>query len=400
MMKSKYCKFSHPIITDEIKDSVNRQLFEDISIYDNGGIYERLESTFKEIFDVENAIAVNSGTTALFSMFYGAGIGRGDEVIVPSYTFFATCSPLHQLGAELKFADCGDNGNVDPKSVEALISDKTKAVIITHMWGIPCDMDELIDICERHEILLLEDSSHAHGATWDGKLIGSFSDGSAWSFQGKKILTSGEGGFFATKHREFYERAVLVGHFNKRAKKEVNTDSLRDFAITGTGLNLRMHPLGASVVMPQMLNFEQMMQEKRETAHLLKTGIEQIDGLKIVRIPKKANPAWYAMPVMFDQSKFSIGLHEFVDILNQAGALEADIPGSTCPINEYSLFHSPNKISRDYGEKIRINKAYFGNAIKFHNSMFKLDIWYGEERFNFIDNYLSIISSVAEKYRR
>lgn len=117
MMKSKYCKFSHPIITDEIKDSVNRQLFEDISIYDNGGIYERLESTFKEIFDVENAIAVNSGTTALFSMFYGAGIGRGDEVIVPSYTFFATCSPLHQLGAELKFADCGDNGNVDPKSV-------------------------------------------------------------------------------------------------------------------------------------------------------------------------------------------------------------------------------------------------------------------------------------------
>lgn len=122
-----------------------------------------------------------------------------------------------------------------------------------------------------------------------------------------------EGGFFATKHREFYERAVLVGHFNKRAKKEVNTDSLRDFAITGTGLNLRMYPLGASVVMPQMLNFEQMMREKRETAHLLKIGIEQIDGLKVVRIPKKANPAWYAMPIMFDKPKFSIGLHEFVD---------------------------------------------------------------------------------------
>lgn len=132
----------------------------------------------------------------------------------------------------------------------------------------------------------------------------------------------------------------------------------------------------------------------------MKTGIEQIDGLKIVRIPKKANPAWYAMPIIFDESKFSIGLHEFVEKLNQAGALEADIPGSTCPMNEYFLFHSPNKISRDYDEKIRVNKAHFENAIKFHNSMFKLDIWYGEERFNFIDNYLSIILSVAEKYPR
>lgn len=399
-MKSTYSKFTHPIITKEISESVNRQLLEDISIYDNGGIYERLESAFKKAFGVENAIAVNSGTTALFSMFYGAGIGRGDEVIVPSYTFFATCAPLHQLGAELKFADCGDNGNVDPRSVEALITDKTKAVVVTHMWGIPCDMDELMAICHNHNILLLEDSSHAHGATWDGQMIGSFSDGSAWSFQGKKILTSGEGGFFATKHREFYERAVLVGHFNKRAKKEVHTESLKDFAITGTGLNLRMHPLGASIVLPQMANFEQMMEEKRETAQLMKKGIELIDGLKIARIPKKSNPAWYAMPVMFDKSKFTIGLHEFVDKLVEAGAVEADIPGSTCPINGYFLFHSPNKISQNYDDRIRVEEHNFKNAINFHNSMFKLDIWYGEDRFKFIENYLSIITNVAKRYRK
>ncbi|MDC9582844.1 aminotransferase class V-fold PLP-dependent enzyme [Xenorhabdus sp. PR6a] len=399
-MNSNYSKFSHPKISDEIKSSVQSQLLEDISIYDNGGIYERLEGEFKKKFSVENAIAVNSGTTALFSMFYGAGISKGDEVIVPGYTFFATCAPLHQLGAELKFADCGDNGNVDPKAVEALITTKTKAVVITHMWGIPCDMDELMDICIRHNLLLLEDSSHAHGATWDGKMIGSFSDGSAWSFQGKKILTSGEGGFFATKHRRMYERAVLVGHFNKRAKKEVHNEDLKDFAITGTGLNLRMHPLGAAVVMPQMAHFDQMMKEKRETALLMKKGIEAIDGLKVVRIPEKADPAWYVLPVMFDENKFTVGLHKFVEKLNELGAVEADIPGSTCPLNGYFLFHSPHKISQDYAEKVRVEKKNFENGIKFHNSMFKLDVWYGEERFNFIDNYLSIINSVAELYRK
>lgn len=399
-MNSQYSKFSHPKISNEIKDSVQNQLIEDISIYDNGGIYERLEGEFKKKFNVENAIAVNSGTTALFSMFYGAGIAHGDEVIVPSYTFFATCTPLHQLGAELKFADCGDNGNVDPKAVEALITSKTKAVVVTHMWGIPCDMDELMDICKRHNLLLLEDSSHAHGATWDGKMIGSFSDGSAWSFQGKKILTSGEGGFFATKHRRVYERAVLVGHFNKRAKKEVHDKDLKDFAITGTGLNLRMHPLGAAVVMPQMAHFEQMMEEKRETAMLMKKGIEAIDGLKVARIPDKANPAWYALPVMFDESKFTVDLHKFVKKLNELGAVEADVPGSTCPIHGYFLFHSPHKISQDYSEKLRVEEDHFVNAIKFHNSMFKLDVWYGEERYGFIDNYLSIINSVAELYRK
>ncbi|CAJ0993614.1 DegT/DnrJ/EryC1/StrS aminotransferase family protein [Pantoea sp. Nvir] len=399
-MNVKYSKFIHPKITNEICSSVQTQLMEEISIYDDSGIYERLERKFKEKFNVQNAIAVNSGTTALFSMFYGAGITHGDEVIVPSYTFFATCAPLHQLGAELKFADCGDNGNIDPQAVESLVTSKTKAVVITHMWGIPCDLDALMDICSRHNLLLLEDSSHAHGATWDGKIVGSFADGAAWSFQGKKILTSGEGGFFATKHRRMYERAVLVGHFNKRAIKEVCYEDLKDFSTTGTGLNLRMHPLAAAVVLPQMDYFEQMMEEKRETALLMKQGIDAIKGLKVVRVPEKANPAWYALPILFNQNQFIINIKQFVEQLNKAGAVEADIPGSTCPLEKYFLFHSPHKISQIYSNKIRIERENFINSINFHNSMFKLDVWYGDERFNFIENYLSIINKVSEQYRK
>ncbi|MDB6372558.1 DegT/DnrJ/EryC1/StrS family aminotransferase [Photorhabdus bodei] len=181
---------------------------------------------------------------------------------------------------------------------------------------------------------------------------------------------------------------------------EVHTDNLKEFAITGTGLNLRMHPLGAAVVLPQMDKFHQMMEEKRETARILKHEIEKINGLKITRIPKKADPAWYAMPIMFDKSKFTVGLHEFVDALTKAGAVEADIPGSTCPIHNYSLFHSPERISKNYEKKDRVLPENFKNAIKFHNSMFKLDIWYGPERQYFIDNYLAIITSTTERLRK
>lgn len=132
----------------------------------------------------------------------------------------------------------------------------------------------------------------------------------------------------------------------------------------------------------------------------MKQGIEEIRGLKVAYVPEQANPAWYAMPVIFDKECFSIGLHQFVDALNQAGAVEADVPGSTCPLLHYALFNNPEKISKNYLEKNRIDERNFLNAINFHNSMFKLDVWYGPDRYKFIDNYLSIISSVAKRYHK
>jgi perosamine synthetase len=398
-MKS-YARFKHPQIDEAVLSSVAAQLHEAISIYDNGGAYARVEGLFKQIFGVENALAVNSGTTALLSMFYGAGIGPGDEVVVPSYTFFATCSPLLQLGARLRFADCTDNGNIDPDRVADLLTERTKAVVITHMWGIPCDMDRLLALRDEVGFLLLEDSSHAHGATWDGKMVGSFTDGSAWSFQGKKILTAGEGGFFATPHREFFERAVLLGHFNRRAKIEVLSPHLAEFATTGTGLNLRMHPLAAALLLPQMQVFDRMMREKREVAAALADELAAIDGLEIVPGPPPANPAWYALPVRFDPRRFRVPLHEFVAALNDAGAVEADVPGSTCPLNRYALFRSPSAISRLYDRDFDVLPEHFARAEAFAASMFKLDVWYGPERFNYVDTYISIIKSVARKLAR
>ena len=395
-----YTRFKHPQIDETLVSSVTAQLQEAISIYDNGGAYARVEGMFKRIFGVEHALAVNSGTTALLSMFYGAGLGPGDEVIVPSYTFFATCSPLIQLGARLRFADCGDNGNVDPASVAALLTPRTKAVVVTHMWGIPCDMDALLALRDETPFLLLEDSSHAHGATWDGKMVGSFSDGSAWSFQGKKILTAGEGGFFATPHRSFFERAVLLGHFNRRAKQEVLDPHLADYATTGTGLNLRMHPLAAALLLPQMQVFDRMMREKREVAAALKAELEAIGGLEVVRVPQKADPAWYALPVRFDPARFRVPLLEFVAALNEAGAVEADVPGSTCPLNRYALFRAPSGISRLHGDDFELRPEHFAGAEAFAGSMFKLDVWYGPERFNYVDTYVSIIRAVAKRLAR
>ncbi|MCA9356941.1 aminotransferase class I/II-fold pyridoxal phosphate-dependent enzyme [Candidatus Nomurabacteria bacterium] len=393
--------YQHPAISQEIVDSVGKQLREDISIYDNGGIFKEVENGLKQLFELEHAVVCCNGTSALYSMYYGAGITHGDEVIVPAYTFFATASPLFLLGAIPILADCDESGNIDPKSVLEKITNKTKAIVITHMWGIPGQMSELAEIAEQHDILLLEDVSHAHGATYDGKVIGSFSDGAAWSLQGKKLLTSGEGGLFATRHQKFFERAILLGHFNKRAKLEVHLPEHVAFTTTGLGANLRMHPLGAAVLLPQIRNFPQQLAERREVAAFLTDAISSIDGLSNVPVADNVNPAWYAFNFKFDQDAFEVSREKFVEILVSLGGIEFDIPGSTCPLNMHPLFTRPQDVCPEYAEYAgRFEKGDYPKADAFHASVIKLPTWYGENYMEYAKYHVQILKECADKTKR
>ncbi len=119
-------------------------------------------------------------------MYEGLGLGLDDEVICPTYTFFATVSPLMSTGSHPVFCDCRMDGNIDPDEIIRNITPKTKAVIVTHMWGIPCEMDVIQEICLQNNLALLEDCSHAHGASYGGKKVGTFGTAAAWSLQGQK----------------------------------------------------------------------------------------------------------------------------------------------------------------------------------------------------------------------
>ena len=396
--------FEHPMIDTETESSVLNQLHTNISLYDNGGIYKEIEDGLKHLFPTKHILTVSNGTSALLSMFFGAGITEGDEVIVPAYTFFATATPLFLLGAMPVLADCKSDGNMDPEAAELLITDKTKAVVVTHMWGIPCDMPRLAQIAQKHKILLLEDCSHAHGATLNGEIVGThWSDAAAWSLQGKKLLTSGEGGFIATNNTSIFERAVLLGHFNKRAKLDVTDPTLTPFAITGVGGNLRMHPLGAAVLRPQLKRFPTMLKERRECAAALTKAILEIPGLSPVELAETADPAWYAYPFMFDSDQFNCDAKTFLKTIIEAGAVEADMPGSTCPLNRYALFTEPWKFYPRYEQHKKMaahNSQTFPEAAKFHANMIKLPTWYGPDREKYTNYYISAIKQAAEIHRK
>ena len=166
------------------------------------------ENEMKELFGTENALLMTSGHAALASALVAMGIGPGDQVIVPAYTYIATAMAVLEAGAIPVIAEVDETLTLDPRDFEKKITDRTRAVIPVHIQGFPCRMDEICRIAETRGIAVLEDACQADGGSFGGKRLGTIGDAGALSFNYFKIITAGEGGALLTDKRELYERAA------------------------------------------------------------------------------------------------------------------------------------------------------------------------------------------------
>lgn len=169
----------------------------------------KCEQNMRDIWGVKRALLVTSGKGALISALIGMGIGPGDEVIVPGYTYIATAIAVLATGAIPIIAEINETLTLDPKDFEAKITPRTKAVIPVHIMGFPCDMDEIMRIANEHSIMVLEDSCQSDGGSYKGKRLGSIGTAGALSFNYFKIITAGEGGAVLTNDDKLYERALI-----------------------------------------------------------------------------------------------------------------------------------------------------------------------------------------------
>lgn len=198
------------------------------------------------------AIAMTNATSALLTALIAGGIGKGDEVILPSYTWPQTLSPVILVGATPVFADIEDRSySISVKAVEKLITGKTKAIIAVHLYGIPADVVRLEKLCNEYNCLLICDAAQGFGSFVYNKPIGSYGDFVALSFGRSKLLSAGEGGALICKKRELYEKAIIFSQHPLRAHKDVDDIKLRTL-IDGISMNFRMHPLVASVTVGQL----------------------------------------------------------------------------------------------------------------------------------------------------
>ena len=391
-----------PPITEETEEAVLRQLYQSISLYDKSGIIERLENRFANYHGKKHALLTNSGTTALYSVFIGANLKPGDEVICPAYTFFATVTPLFSLGVVPVLVDARKDGNINPSEIERRMTGKTRAIIVTHMWGLPCDMDAIVQIAHESGILLFEDVSHAHGATYNGRKVGTFGDASVFSLQGQKTVTGGEGGILLTDNDDIFYRALLLGHYNKRCKNEIPQDyPLSQFATTGMGLKLRIHPIAAAIANQQFDNLESVIAGRRRIAQKMCREFGALPGIEVPQIPEDINHTWYAFVMQYKPEELDgLPIESFYQALLAEGCNELDRPGSTCPLNFHPLFQNPAKIFPEYEGKMSYRKGDFPVAENFHEQSLKLPVWHEEKDEGIVNLYVKAFEKVIANYKK
>ncbi|MCX5758129.1 MAG: DegT/DnrJ/EryC1/StrS family aminotransferase [Candidatus Hydrogenedentes bacterium] len=169
----------------------------------------RLERLFQELTGCPHALAVGGGTAALICGLVGIGVGEGDEVIVPGYTYIASASAILICGAVPVISEIDESLTMDPDDIERLITPRTKAIMPVHMRGIPCDMKRIAAVARKHHLLVIEDCAQACGGLYKGKRLGSLGDVGCFSLQQYKVITAGEGGMVVTHRREVFERAAI-----------------------------------------------------------------------------------------------------------------------------------------------------------------------------------------------
>lgn len=243
-------------------------------------IVNEFETRFADYHGRKHALAMNSGTSTLHAAFFAVGLGAGDEIIAPTLTFFATATPVVHLGATPVLCDCEpDTGNICPDDIRKRITKRTKAIVITHLCGHPCEMDAITEIARDHGLSLIEDCSHAHGATYRGKKVGTFGDIACFSMDNRKLLATGEGGILVTDNQRLFERALMLGDFGPRLFHDLTLPETVRYQETGLGCKYRIHPLSAAIANEEMNSLERYIRLRKEKLDRLSKGIESIPGI-------------------------------------------------------------------------------------------------------------------------
>ncbi|GHD11778.1 DegT/DnrJ/EryC1/StrS family aminotransferase [Zhihengliuella salsuginis] len=255
-----------PIIGDEERAAVDRVLRS--GMVAQGPEVAAFEEEFaRELVEGRDCVAVNSGTSGLHLGLLAAGIGEGDEVIVPAFTFAATGNSVRLAGATPVFADIElDTYTLDPAHVESLITGRTKAIMPVHLYGHPARMDELAAIAEKHSLMLFEDAAQAHGAKWRGRAVGTFGAFGMFSLYPTKNMTSGEGGMVSVDSEDMRRRMRLLR--NQGMETQYQNELI--------GFNNRMTDIHAAIGRVQLTKVAAWTKQRQENAAVLDAGLKHV----------------------------------------------------------------------------------------------------------------------------
>jgi len=316
----------------------------------------RFETLIARYTKVKYAIAVSSGTAALHLSLLAAGIGRGDEVIVPDFTYPATANVVELVGAKPVFVDIdSDTFNIDVQKIEKKINNKTRAIMPVHMFGLSAEMDAILKLSRKYGLRIIEDAACALGARYKGKACGSLGDMGCISFHPRKTITTGEGGMVITNNLNFAKKVrSLRNHGIERIGKKV--DFVRP------GYNYRMNELQAAIGIVQMEKIEKIIRDRRKIANVYDSFLKYSDWLRIPYHGKQNRHTYQSYVGCVANER--INRDRLVIYLKRMG-IEATL-------GTYSLHNV-----RYYQSKYALDKTHFPCSEYAYRNSISLPIYYG-----------------------
>ncbi len=398
--------FDWPIITREDEEAVLEVLrARDMS---GTGVTKKFEEEFAAWQGLKYALGFSSGTAALQGAMFGCKLGVGDEIICPSVTYWASCLQAFSLNATIVFAEIDPVSLcLDPKDIEKRISKRTKAIMVVHYLGHPADMDPIMAIARKHNLKVIEDVSHAQGALYKGKKVGTFGDVGAMSLMSGKSFATGEAGILVTNDREIYERAIAFGHY-ERFDQSIQTEELKPFSgLPMGGYKYRMHQLSSAVGRVQIKYYDRRCEEIRKAMNYFWDLLEGVPGLRAHRPGKDSGSTmggWYAPHGLYRPEELGgLSVSRFCEAVSAEGAWTG--PGCNAALHTHPLFNTcdvyghgkPTRIAHS-DRDLRQPAGSLPVSEKIGSLVYSIP-WFKHYRPEFIKQHADAFRKAAENYR-
>lgn len=404
--------FTWPIVTTEDEEAVLGVLRR--GAMSGTDVTKEFEKEFAAWIGREYALGCCNGTESLRAAMWACGVGAGDEIICPSITYWASALPALGLGAAVNFADIDpDTLCIDPADIEHRIGPRTKAILVVHYCGHPCDMDPILAIARKHGVKVIEDVSHAHGGLYKGKMVGTFGDVAAMSMMSGKSFAIGEAGMMVTDDRLIYQRCVAYGHYERtgaatlynETDPQVTIEELKTYAGAPLGgYKHRMNQTCSAMGRVQLRHYDKRMAEIQRGMNRFWDLLEGVPGLRAHRPAKDSGSTmggWYAARGCYRAEDLGgLTCARFCEAVSAEGLWTG--PGANAPLHLHPVFHTadifrmgqPTMIS--FGQRdVRQGEGTLPVSERIREIAYTIP-WFKHDRPEVIEQYASAFRKVAE----
>jgi len=405
--------FQWPIVTAEDEAAVLDVLRR--GTMSGTDVTKQFEQEFAAWIGTKRALAYPNGTEALRAAMWACEVGAGDEIICPSMTYWASAAPALSLGAAVNFADIErDTLCIDPDDIEHRIGPRTKAIVVVHYTGYPCDMDRIVPIAQRHGVKVIEDVSHAHGGLYKGRKVGTFGDIAAMSMMAGKSFAIGEAGMMATDDGALYERCISYGHYERTGvatrfnepDAQMTMAELKPYAgVPMGGYKHRMNQICSAMGRVQLKYYDERMAEIQRAMNRFWDLTEGVPGIRAHRPAAGSGSTmggWYASRGLFRSGELGgLSCERFCEAVRAEG-YAACRAGANFPLHTHPLFHTgdifrqgkPTMVA--FGQRdVRQGPGTLPVTESIRDIAFTIP-WFKHDRPEIIEQYAAAFRKVAE----